>query len=91
GAFTYELTWRGEGEHGQPFLAGLTDPASLTYDGNRSAPQAGRSGAGRPPVGARSATGRDAIDEDEQGADLHEQHDSGAQQGLLLRAVPGGT
>jgi hypothetical protein len=30
GAYTYELTWRGEGTHGGPFLAGLTDPATLT-------------------------------------------------------------
>jgi hypothetical protein len=30
GAYTYELTWRGEGTHGGPFLAGLTDPSTLT-------------------------------------------------------------
>ena len=30
GAYTYELTWRGEGTHGGPFLAGLTDTATLT-------------------------------------------------------------
>jgi DNA primase len=64
GAYGYELTWRGEGTSGGPFLAGLTDPTTLkhptapAYDGDRSglqgdrsAPVGPRSGGGRPPVG----------------------------------------
>ena len=41
GAYGYELTWRGEGTTGRPFLAGLTDPTTLkqppatAYDGPR--------------------------------------------------------
>jgi hypothetical protein len=65
GTFTYELTWRGEGRSGQPFLIGLTDPVALApdneqtgYDTNRSGPQEAWSGSGRPPVGGRSAPGR---------------------------------
>jgi hypothetical protein len=71
GSFTYELTWRGEGRSGQPFLIGLTDPATLTetvahdpdheqtgYATNRSGPVPARSGPGRPPVGGWSAPGR---------------------------------
>jgi hypothetical protein len=98
GAFTYELTWRGEGEHGEPFLPGLIDPATLRpvgpaqgYDGDRSGLNGGRSGAGRPPVGARSATGRDSVTEDAQGADQRKHAQIEPEQGLLLRAVPGGT
>jgi hypothetical protein len=64
GAYGYELTWRGEGTTGGPFLAGLTDPTTLrqpptpTYDGNRSGLQGERSAPGRPPVGGWSAPGR---------------------------------
>jgi DNA primase catalytic core len=64
GAYGYELTWRGEGTSGGPFLAGLTDPTTLgrppapTYDGDRSGPQGERSAPGRPPVGRWSAPGR---------------------------------
>jgi DNA primase len=70
GTFVYELAWRGEGSDGASFLAGLVDPTTLAtggsagsaparvYDPDRSGPQPGRSGSGRPPVGGRSATGR---------------------------------
>jgi len=64
GAYGYELTWRGEGTSGGPFLAGLTDPTTLrqppapNYDGDRSGPQGERSAPGRPPVGGWSAPGR---------------------------------
>jgi len=70
GSFTYELTWRGEGRGGQPFLIGLTDPVALTetipdsdsgqtgYDTNRSGPEPAWSGSGRPSVGGWSAPGR---------------------------------
>jgi len=70
GGFGYELTWRGEGEHGAPFLLGLS-PADGTvnnsstgspnaYDTTRSGPEAARSGPGRPPVGPWSAPGHEA-------------------------------
>jgi hypothetical protein len=97
GAFTYELTWRGEGQHGEPFLPGLTDPTTLKpptaqgYDGNRSGLNGDRSGAGRPPVGARSAGGRDSVTDTAQGADLREHPQGHRDEGLMLRAVPGGT
>jgi hypothetical protein len=61
GAYGYELTWRGEGTSGGPFLAGLTDPTTLkhptatAYDGDRSGPEPDRSAPGRPPVGGWSA------------------------------------
>jgi len=65
GSFTYELTWRGEGSSGQPFLPGLIDPDTLTQDGeptgydtDRSGPQPVWSGSGRPPVGGWSGPGR---------------------------------
>lgn len=68
GAYGYELTWRGEGTSGGPFLAGLTDPTTLgqppapTYDGDRSGTQGERSAPGRPPVGVWSAPGRTPAD-----------------------------
>jgi DNA primase len=61
GGFAYELAWRGEGHEGQPFLVGLTDPATVTttgYDGNRSGPDEARSAPGCPPVGGWSEGGR---------------------------------
>ena len=67
----YELLYRGEGRDGRPFLPGLIDVETLRgretrgYDRGRSgsregrsAPEAGRSGSGRPPVGPRSGGGR---------------------------------
>ena len=40
GGFGYELTWRGEGETGAPFMVGLSDPAGVGentgYDTDRS-------------------------------------------------------
>jgi DNA primase catalytic core len=58
GGFGYELTWRGEGEQGAPFMVGLTQPDQLTaahgYPADRSRSQAARSGSGRGPVGAQS-------------------------------------
>ena len=56
--FVYELAWQGQGVDGKTFLVGLTNPANLTMNGfnnERSGRQGGRSGSGRPPVGARSA------------------------------------
>jgi DNA primase catalytic core len=69
GAFLYELAWDGESQDGSPRLPGLIDPDQIdadgdprepahTYDRDRSGVQADRSGAGRPPVGGRSAGGR---------------------------------
>ncbi|MGH9185554.1 MAG: hypothetical protein ACRD0U_07050 [Acidimicrobiales bacterium] len=56
--FVYELAWHGQGTDGSRFVIGLTDPATLAYDTNRSgsgngrsAPVGARSGGGRPPVG----------------------------------------
>lgn len=81
GAYGYELTWRGEGTSGGPFLAGLTDPTTLrqpptpTYDGDRSGPQGERSAPGRPPVGGWSAPGQiptDTINGALRDADEHE-------------------
>jgi DNA primase len=57
----YELVWSGQGVDGSRFVIGLTDPATLEtveYDGGRSGQNAGRSGPGRPSVGARSGGGR---------------------------------
>jgi DNA primase len=57
----YELVWSGQGVDGSRFVIGLTDPATLEtveYDGGRSGQNSGRSGPGRPSVGARSGGGR---------------------------------
>lgn len=54
-SFVYELAWDGAGRDGARFLTGLIDPNSIDCDQNRSASDSGRSGLGRPPVGARSA------------------------------------
>lgn len=75
GGFGYELTWRGEGktggngEGGQPFLVGLTDPTTLPatgtstgYDADRSGPDGDWSGSGRPPVGGQSGAGHGDAD-----------------------------
>jgi DNA primase len=60
----YELCYEGQGQDGAPFLPGLIDVAALTeppeYDKSRSASAPHRSDLGRPPVGAKSATGRPA-------------------------------
>jgi DNA primase len=60
-SLVYELVWSGQGVDGSRFVIGLTDPATLEtveYDGGRSGQNAGRSGPGRPSVGARSGGGR---------------------------------
>jgi DNA primase catalytic core len=59
--FSYELLYDGQGRDGQPFLPGLLDIAQLkqAYDEKRSGQNVPRSGSGRPPVGDRSAGGRD--------------------------------
>lgn len=61
----YELVYDGGGKDGRRHLAGLLDveklgaPASgCAYDTERSGQNEERSGAGRPPVGGRSAGGR---------------------------------
>lgn len=54
----YELAWDGAGRDGERFLTGLTDPATLVYDDNRSGPQVERSASGRPPVGGWPGPGR---------------------------------
>jgi hypothetical protein len=58
GGFVYELAWRGEGAHGQPFLVGLTHPDQPTpaasYDPGRSGQSEPWSVAGRGSVGRRS-------------------------------------
>ncbi|MDP9075666.1 MAG: DNA primase, partial [Actinomycetota bacterium] len=56
----YELAWDGAGRHGERFLTGLADPATLVYDDGRSGPKADRSGPGRGPVGGWSDPGRPA-------------------------------
>lgn len=56
--FLYELAYDGRGQDGAPFLAGLIDLAKLGYDASRSGVNDGRSGSGRPPVGAWSGGGR---------------------------------
>lgn len=58
--FVYELVWDGTGRAGERFLTGLTDPATLRYDDNRSGSEGDRSGPGRPPVGPWSGGGRDS-------------------------------
>ncbi|UQX88707.1 hypothetical protein M6D93_01585 [Jatrophihabitans telluris] len=64
GGFGYELTWRGEGEHGGSFLLGLSAADSTmnnpgtSYDVNRSGVTGARSGFGRGLVGGQSDPGR---------------------------------
>lgn len=62
--FVYELVYDGGGKDGGRFLSGLLDAEKLRavqgYDAQRSGPNGERSGAGRPPVGPRSAGGRGA-------------------------------
>ncbi|MCP5058510.1 MAG: hypothetical protein GY937_17550 [bacterium] len=61
-SYTYELLYRGEGEHGNVFLMGLIDVAKLgskhDYDNRRSGQNGGQSGVGQPRVGPRSGGGR---------------------------------
>ena len=59
----YELLYDGQGQHGEPFLAGLIEPEKLQRSGSGegwSGVQGERSGSGRPSVGPESAGGRDA-------------------------------
>jgi hypothetical protein len=64
GSHHYERAWEGGGE--EPRLAGLIDPEALgaepeaiyDCDEDRSASDTERAGGGRPPVGARSGSGR---------------------------------
>jgi len=65
GSCSYELAWDGAGRHGERFLIGLTDPASLAslaaspgYDDTRSGPEPVRSAPGQGPVRPRSGAGR---------------------------------
>jgi hypothetical protein len=62
GASLYELAWDGDSQDSTPHLAGLIDPDQLdtehVYDTDRSGLEGDRSGAGRPPVAARSGPGR---------------------------------
>ena len=62
GASLYELAWDGDSRGRRAAPRGLIDPDQLdpehVYDADRSGPGSDRSGAGRPPVGARSAAGR---------------------------------
>ena len=62
--FVYELVYDGAGKDGSRFLSGLLDVEKLRaahdYDAQRSGVNDERSGAGRPPVGPRSAGGRGA-------------------------------
>ena len=56
--YEYELLYDGQGEAGERFVMGLSDPENHAYDDRRSAPKAARSGAGRGLDGARSRGGR---------------------------------
>lgn len=68
--FEYELLYDGEGETGERFVMGLTDPAARTsfddaqdrYDGERSGAAAQRSAPGRGLAGHQSAGGRRALE-----------------------------
>ena len=83
GAYGYELTWRGEGATGRPFLAGLTDPTTLrqpptrSYDGDRSGPEPDRSAPGRGVVGGWSAPGRTLTDTTKGARQDADEHDGG--------------
>lgn len=56
--YEYELLYDGGGETGEAFVMGLADPATHSYDGERSGLESGRSWAGRGVVGHRSEGGR---------------------------------
>jgi len=67
--FVYELAYDGGGKDGRRFLSGLIDveklraatatpPNRAGQNGRQSGVNGGRSGAGRPPVGSRTAGGR---------------------------------
>ena len=61
GAYVYELAYDADQADTGAHLPGLIDPDQLPepgYDPDRSGPEADRSGAGRPPVGAWSGAGR---------------------------------
>ena len=58
GGFVYELAYTPTAD-GSGFVIGLTDPATLVYDSDRSGSEATRSGAGRGLVGGWSVPGRD--------------------------------
>jgi DNA primase catalytic core len=53
-SFVYELVYDGEGEDGEAFLMGLTDPDTLVTSGGRSGSGEQKSGSGRCQVGPRS-------------------------------------
>ncbi len=66
GSYRYELSWRGEGTDGTPFLPGLADPAALaagSCDPDRSGQPAVRSPPGQGPVSPRSGTGPGSKDQ----------------------------
>lgn len=56
--YEYELLYAGEGEAGERFLIGLSDPASHAYDDRRSGAADQRSAPGRASAGGRSGSGR---------------------------------
>jgi hypothetical protein len=87
--FVYELAWHGQGRDGERFVIGLTDPATLTYDPNRSGSNGARSGPGRPPVGAWSGGTRDALAGVNGQANGHNHAPEG--DGAQERAAPGDT
>ena len=69
-SYQYELLYDGKGKAGKAFLSGLIDverlkdPINHGYDGERSGQAEDRSGAGRPPVGGQSGSGRDTENSD---------------------------
>lgn len=76
GAFVYQLAVDAHPDtHQGRHLAGLVDPDTLndsSSNTNRSGPQAGRSGGGRPPVGDQSGPGRPGSDSPEPQVNGHE-------------------
>ncbi len=56
--YEYELLYDGEGEAGERFVMGLSDPENHAYDDRRSIPKEARSDSGRELDGARSRGGR---------------------------------
>lgn len=81
--YEYELLYDGQGETGERFVMGLSEPAEPSYDSQRSGVKAARSGSGRGRVGPRSAGGRtgksaaspcptgDTADQGDSGAETH--------------------